>query len=502
MALRQSSIWLKLMILFVLAGGLAVRLFDLPDPPLGFHPTRQMRGALIARYLYFRWDPPQDLHRVQVVTQVVRERLEAYEAPILETLVALTYLLLGREALWVARLYSVLFWTLTGWLVFRWAWRATGEPWAGWGALAYLMALPFSVKASRAFQPDPLMTLLITMTGYMWWSWSQTKRHRDLVLGTGAAALACLVKPFAVYFITPLLAAWAWMQWREKSWNPRRVLAITVFTFLPLGLFILLSRRETAGAYWQQWTWTLRHLWTDPKFLPRWMRFLAGLTGTGWPLLALVGWTLASGAFQGFLTAWLVGYGLYGLLLPYQITSHNYYHLPFFPWIALGIGAAVAALLPQWRQRGGWWPGLALLAAWAWILYGFAEGYTDLQDTWWDEAAHYQQVGEVLPREGRLIGLVEHYGFPLAYYGERVVIPWPSRAEQALARLRGKNPRPILQAFQERVEGFDYFVVTDFREWETQPALREVLTTFCPLTYQGDEVLIFDLKACRLAGDE
>jgi len=137
--------------------------------------------------------------------------LEAYEAPILETLVALTYLLLGREALWVARLYSVLFWTLTGWLVFRWTWRATGEPWAGWGALAYLMALPFAVKASRAFQPDPLMTLLITMTGYMWWSWSQTKRHRDLVLGTGAAAMACLVKPFAVYFITPLLSCrWAY----------------------------------------------------------------------------------------------------------------------------------------------------------------------------------------------------------------------------------------------------------------------------------------------------
>ncbi len=496
MAPRQASGWLKLMTLLVLVGGLAVRLFDLPDPPLGFHPTRQMRGALVARYLYFRWRPPADPHRVQVVTRVVQERLEAYEAPILETLVALTYLLLGRETLWVARLYSVLFWTLTGWLVFRWTWRATGEPWAGWGAFAYLMALPFAAKAGRAFQPDPLMTLLITFAGYRWWSWLETRRLRDLGLGTGAAALAGLVKPFAVFFLAPLLAAWAWGQRRKGLWNLRRTFTVALAAFLPLALFLLFTRRETAGAYWEQWTWALRHLWTDPKFVPRWMRFLAGLTGTGWPLLALLGWTLTSGTFQGFLTAWLVGYGLYGLLLPYQITSHNYYHLPFLPWIALGTGGALAALLPQLRRRRVLWRGLALLAAWVWILYGFAEGYTDLQDTWWDEAAHYRQVGEALPARGRLIGLVEHYGLPLAYYGERVVVPWPSTAEQALARLRGKDPEAFWRAFHQRVEGFDYFVVTDFREWERQPTLRAILSQACPLVSQSDEALIFDLRAC------
>lgn len=500
MAPPRAWHWWTWMTLLLVVGGLAVRLFDLTDPPLGFHPARQMRGALMARYLYFRFRPPRNPHRVEVVERMVRDRMEAYELPLLEALVAGTYLLFGREVVWVARLYSTFFWVLTGWLVFRWLWQATGEVWAGWGGLAYLMALPFTVKAGRAIQPDPLMTLLVTSAGYAWWSWIQTTRRREGILGTVAAALACLVKPFAVFFVAPMLAAWAWIQYRRRQWNAYRVATVVLVTFLPLALFILVARRETAGTYWQHWTFSLLHLWTDPKFYPRWMRFLAGLTGTGWPLFALLGWCLSAGAFQAFLTAWLLGYLAYGLLLPYQITSHNYYHLPFLPWIALGLGAGIAVWLPRLRQRGSLWQGLALVMAWAWILYGFAEGFTDVRDSWWDEAAHYRWVGALLPPQARLIGLVEHYGYPLAYYGERVVVPWPSTAEQALARLRGGEPEALWQRFYERVEGFQYFVVTDFWEWEHQPRLRELLTQHCSLVYQDDSLLLFDLRSCRARG--
>ncbi len=493
---RGASAWFWLMTALLLIGGLAVRLFDLPDPPLGFHPTRQMRGALMARYLYFQLRPPDDPQRMDVVTQMVRERLGAYEPPIVEGLVALTYVVLGQEALWVARLYSVLFWTLAGWIVLRWVWKATGEPWAGWGALAYMLALPFTAKAGRSFQPDPLMTLLLVLAGYGWWSWLETGRRRDLGLGILSAALAPLVKPLALYFLGPLFLALALLRWKRFFWRKPVFWGIGLAILVPVAIFMLFFRGEEAGSLFQQWAWSLRDLWLDPKFYPRWMRFLAGLTGTGWVVLALIGWIVAPGTSRGIMTGWLAGYVLYGMLSPYHITSHNYYHLPFFPWIGLGTGMVWARLLPILRNQSRGWQGLALACAWAWILYGYAEAYTDLQDTWWDEAAYYQEVAQVIPSSGKLIGLVEHYGFPLAYYGERVVVPWPSRAEQALARLRGKDPAPLWQEFQERAEGFDYFIVTDFREWDRQPALREVLTSWCPLVVEQDNVLVFDLRAC------
>ena len=46
-------LWLGLALLAFLLG-LAVRLYDLTDPPLDFHPTRQLHSALIARGMYYQ----------------------------------------------------------------------------------------------------------------------------------------------------------------------------------------------------------------------------------------------------------------------------------------------------------------------------------------------------------------------------------------------------------------------------------------------------------------
>jgi len=39
-----------------------------------------------------------------------------------------------------------------------------------------------------------------------------------------------------------------------------------------------------------------------------------------------------------------------------------------------------------------------------------------------------------------------------------------------------------------------YFLVTDFDEFNRQPELKQRLTTFYPVSFQGDGYLIFDLK--------
>ena len=53
---RFVTIW----ILLILGLGLAIRLFDLTDLPLDFHPTRQLRSAIIARGMYAEMQPFPD----------------------------------------------------------------------------------------------------------------------------------------------------------------------------------------------------------------------------------------------------------------------------------------------------------------------------------------------------------------------------------------------------------------------------------------------------------
>src|SRR3972149_3660376 len=45
---------------FLLLLGLGLRLLDVDEPPLDFHPDRQLQSALIARGLYYRWLPGAD----------------------------------------------------------------------------------------------------------------------------------------------------------------------------------------------------------------------------------------------------------------------------------------------------------------------------------------------------------------------------------------------------------------------------------------------------------
>ena len=50
----QSKLFLGFVLLILLGLGIYIRLYDLTDPPLDFHPTRQLRSAIIARSMYYR----------------------------------------------------------------------------------------------------------------------------------------------------------------------------------------------------------------------------------------------------------------------------------------------------------------------------------------------------------------------------------------------------------------------------------------------------------------
>ncbi len=103
---KKRLLWPALVFLFGLA--LAVRLYDLTDPPLDFHATRQLHAALMARGMYYenRLDVPA-WQREMAVQQWKSEGL--IEPPIMQRLSALTYRLAGGEYLWIPRLSAIFF---------------------------------------------------------------------------------------------------------------------------------------------------------------------------------------------------------------------------------------------------------------------------------------------------------------------------------------------------------------------------------------------------------
>ncbi|HMN62782.1 MAG TPA: hypothetical protein PJ988_20615, partial [Anaerolinea sp.] len=105
-------LWAGLAGLLVLLG-LAVRLYDLTDPPLDFHPTRQLHSLIMARGMYYQDAPGiPGWQRERAVQQWRAEGV--IEPPILENLAALVYRLAGREVPETGRVFSILFWTIGG----------------------------------------------------------------------------------------------------------------------------------------------------------------------------------------------------------------------------------------------------------------------------------------------------------------------------------------------------------------------------------------------------
>src|SRR5574339_606819 len=103
----QTLPWRILIVVSIFAAALAIRLYDLSDLPLDFHPTRQLLSAIKARAFYYETQP-NGISTERLEAGIYLARLKATVEPVVvEKLVAFTYRFTG-EQLWVARVYSSL----------------------------------------------------------------------------------------------------------------------------------------------------------------------------------------------------------------------------------------------------------------------------------------------------------------------------------------------------------------------------------------------------------
>ena len=189
------------------------------------------------------------------------------------------------------------------------------------------------------------------------------------------------------------------------------------------------------------WTVDLVHLITSPHFYSDWLGFVGGLVGLSLLFISLVGVVLASPRFRWMLIGLWGGYVIYGLVLPFQMFTHSYYHLQLVPVVAMGLAPVAEAISVAGAPLGRVWRLLIVIPlAVGWLR--FLGGALDLGGGGLQSAPRlWKTIGDAVPDNSDVIALTQDYGFDLMYWGWRKVRLWPLNTVcSALRSVIGNRP--------------------------------------------------------------
>lgn len=483
---------------FILAA--LLRLYDLTDEPLETHPTRQIRSATIARAFYFQDNPAIPPSQAEFAAKQLKT-VGLIEPPILEFLTSQVYKLIGQELVWLGRLFPILFWLLGGLALYQLALSIGSYPGA-LTAAAYYLFLPFGLLLSRATMPDPIMVAASVIALWALYAW---EKHRTLkyallpglftgfAILTKSVAVIILIFPFAFFILAAndLKAALK----DKQVWLIALLAALPTAAYYYYGLFID-GRLGTqfGGRFFPS-------LWLDLIFYKVWglhvirqfniIAFFAGLAGI---------WLAKTKPVRWMLLGWWLGFTLYAFTFPYHIMTHDYYHLPLIPIIALSLSPTVTSIYDYFQHQKNRKQvnifGLVLLAV---FLAYTANTHVKLVNT-----VDYRQQKQVIEEiagilshapEGQIVALTADYETTLKFYGLFNAAHWPGTGDFTYQQLQGGTADDF-QDLWTRFEDYRYFLIIDFKEFTRQPNLQTQLSQY-PILAKGEigkfKYLIYNL---------
>ncbi|HEU4746315.1 MAG TPA: glycosyltransferase family 39 protein [Anaerolineales bacterium] len=485
-----------LALVMIFGAALAIRLYDLTDLPLDFHPTRQLVSFIKTRGLYYQ-TKPDGVSASELKTAVRFAKLKAdIEPTVLENLVAFTYRFTG-EQVWVARIYSSLFWLIGGIFLFLLARDFVSFD----GALVstvYYLIFPYAIIGSRSFQPDPLMIMLVLA---FWWTFSRWIRSPlwvNAMLAGLLGGLAIFIKFSAAFFVIggALGLALSHVSLRDLFRNVQ-IWIIALLGALPASLYLLYGifiRGDLASQFRGRFVPAL--LFNPLNYL-QWEVKMSMAAGGVFIMLGLLSLLLVQDRpLRIFLYGLWGSYLLFGLFFNYHIATHDYYHLPLLPIVGLSLAPLGDWFFTRMRE--------AALRPWARIgvsvilIFGLFSVLWDVRNQmkavdYRPDAAMWAEIGEQFDEGARIIALTQDYGSRLEYWGWRESANWPYRGDAGFANIRG-GVFSFDDLFDRYSSKMSFFLVTDFEEFNRQPELKERLFGSYPVSAEGDGYLIFDLK--------
>jgi hypothetical protein len=197
-----------------------------------------------------------------------------------------------------------------------------------------------------------------------------------------------------------------------------------------------------------------------------------------------------------------IAYFVYGLFFDYHVATHDYYHLPLIPIVAVSLsllGDWFFARLTESSQRP--WMRVAV----CFILFlGLSSVLWNVRNQlkavdYRPEAAMWVEVGEGLADE-RVVALTQDYGSRLEYWGLKTAATWPYVGDINYIDARGGS-FSFDELFNKYSSQRDFFLVTDFDELDRQLELKNRLFDLYTIHAQGDGYVIFNLRS-PISGDD
>lgn len=480
-----------LILLFLI--GLGIRLYQLSDPPLEFHAERQLRSMFISRGMYYQLSGSDgDWHREAAIDQYRGQGL--IEPPITEAATSLLYAVAGSPDLRIPRLFTILLWSLGGLGLFLLA-RDLTDANGGVVAFGFYMTINFGVLASRSFMPEPL---LIAATIWAWWAmvrWNRQQSWKNAILAGLLSGFAILVKSTAVFFIG---GAWLGLilggLGLRKALTSRQVWVMALLTVLPYAIYHVYAVYITGKMAGQFSLRFFPAMWKDPASYFEWYKMIRTVVRLEWLLAAVMGIFLLRDRFaRWLLLGALTGYGLYGMVFIYYTTTHDYYHLPLIPIVALGVGSVMAVLISHLNLGRPWSEVVLAGAILIPLLVNLADSVMELRSRdFWADVALAEEVGALFKPEEKIVSMAPYDSGTLRYWGWVNASNWMTTHDFALRQLAGQNIDTV-NLFSEATAGMDYFLVMNFDQLAEQPDLQKLLQDGYTVSAQTDDYLLYDL---------
>ena len=493
---------LLLCLLFAVA--FAIRIFGITDPPLEFHPTKQFRSALTTRAYFYELSAPAEPWRAEVAQDNL-ERIGVIVPTPQEKVIAWLYQVTGGEKIWIGRLFSVVCWLVGGQLLFVLTRRVASFSAALLGTSFYLL-LPFSVIASQSYQPDPLMVLALVASIYASVRFHEQPTLARYLIAAAIGAAAVFIKPISIFLVVAgYVGSYLGLRGSGDRFRLVELLVFLAIAVLPSVAFYVsqIPVRDQAG--WGREASFLPGYVLEVKFWDDWLKRLRISVGITYFIAGLVGALIARRALaRPLLVSLWAGYFVMCFAITYKISTHDYYHLPLIPVIALGLAQLADIILEQRTRMGD--PRIWGLAVWGATILGlFIAAGTSVQarrrvPNFDHQIAISQTIGEHVRHSMRVLFLTPDYGHPLMYYGQLSGRYWPYWYDIRDEKLYGPSPRSAEERYAKMTvhESFDFFVVTDLEELRRQADLLSLLRSRFRLLEEGDGYLVYDLRQTTL----
>lgn len=524
---------LRLFILIVLfISAFCIRVYHITRPPLDFAPIRQYQNAHIARGYYYAALESVSEEKKEIARLNMQRMGFLLEPRIIEHLAVFGYRIAGAEYLWIPRILSSIFWVIGGIFLYLIAIKITSSGAALFSTVFYLF-LPYGIIASRSFQPDPLMVMMLLCSIFMILKYYEQPSLLKLIISAIVSSFAILIKPYSLFFLFGAFISIAVYKRSWKSLISKKVIAYTFLSFLLPFIyygFVLFNnigslKQHAEGSF-------LPHLLLKTYFWKDWLTMIGSVVGYLAFIIAFLGlFLIHRGLSKTLLVGLWIGYFFFGLSATYLIHTHDYYQLQFIPVIALSIGPVGAlvmnrlSLLFSSRKRITIFSAIFIVLIFViglsiqqiqWKDYknqikilGAVVGinpqfYKFLTDNFEKEVRIAKEIGKIVGHSTNTVFLTPYFGRELAYHGELSGLPWPISISLQERKERGlKVPQKeelSMHSLTIRTHGKyikytpDYFIITDFKEFEKQVDLKEFLYTNFPLMAENDDYLIFDLR--------